>query len=427
MSRLPRRTFTIARAAVCMACLTRTLDAQDAPFATSQVFSRYAERVSKVQVVETGSAARATIGSAFFVTDQGHLVTNYHVVAQLILAPERYRAELVDGAATRPVAILAVDVVHDLVVLGSAVRPRSHFTIGPAAIVQGDRLYALGHPEDLGLSIVEGTYNGLLPHTLHPRIHFTGSLNHGMSGGPTITESGQVIGVNVATAGNQLSFLIPVQRAAQLLDKALASGNAQPPTLEEIGRQLRQYQDEYLTDMFADGSVTRTVELGPYRLVTQPAPYFRCWADATRSADLPYEKVEHRCATDDFLFIAGEQSTGMVSVDHELIATRTLNASRFFSLYSNIFGADNTPYGDEEHVTSWRCGTRNVRNARAAMRSVLCLRRYRKLGELYDGVLKVAVLGKRNTGVVSTLTLSGVTFENIDRLARRYLEHISWK
>jgi S1-C subfamily serine protease len=425
MQRSFRGAVHIATLASAAACLTNNLGAQESGLVTSRVFSRYADRVTKVQVVETGSAARATIGSAFFVTDQGHLVTNYHVVSQLILTPERYRGELVDGATTRPVTVLAMDVVHDLVVLGSSQKPRSHFTIGPASVTQGDRLYALGHPEDLGLSIVEGTYNGLLPHTLHPRIHFTGSLNHGMSGGPTITESGQVIGVNVATAGNQLSFLVPVERAALLLDKALTADSQHPPTVDEIGRQLRAYQDEYLKDMFA--GTTKTVALGPYRLVTEPAPFFRCWADANRNADLPYEKVEHRCATDDFLFIAGEQNSGMVSVEHELISTRTLNPPRFFSLYTSVFATDNTPYGEEEYVTSWRCGTRNVRNANASMRAVLCLRRYRKLGELYDGVLKVAVLGRRNTGLVSTLMLSGVTFENIDLLARRYLEHISWK
>jgi hypothetical protein len=92
-----------------------------------------------------------------------------------------------------------------------------------------------------------------------------------------------------------------------------------------------------------------------------------------------------------------------------------------------VFAVDNTPGGEEEHVTSWRCGTRNVRNASLPMRAVLCLRRYRKLGELYDGVLKVAVLGRGDSGLVSTLTLSGVTFENVDRLARRYLERISWR
>jgi hypothetical protein len=406
---------------------TGNLVAQQRSVTTSEVFSRYADRVVKIQVVETGSAAKATIGSGFFVSGSGHLVTNYHVISKLIHDPDRYRAELIDVAgAVQPVAVLGVDVVHDLAVLGTEMRPRSYFSLGPVGIAQGHRLYSLGHPEDLGLSIVEGTYNGHLPHTRHPRIHFTGSLNPGMSGGPTITQEGRVIGINVATAGNQLSFLVPVDRAAGLLGKVLGPGDDPAArTLAEVGRQLRDHQDAYLRDMFA--GETKTVDLGPYRLITEPAPFFRCWADATRRQELPYEKVRHHCSTDDYLFIAGDQSTGVIDLDHEMISTRKLNRSQFFSLYTSVFAIDNTPGGDEEHVTSWRCGTRNVRNASLPMRAVLCLRRYRKLGELYDGVLKVAVLGRGDSGLVSTLTLSGVTFENVDRLARRYLERISWR
>jgi serine protease Do len=403
------------------------LFAQQRNIATSVVFSRYADRVVKIQVIETGSAAKATIGSGFFVTGSGDVVTNYHVISKLIHEPERYRAELIDvNGAVHPVIVQAVDVVHDLAVLMTEVRPRAHFSLGRVTVAQGNRLYSLGHPEDLGLSIVEGTYNGHLPHTRHARIHFTGSLNPGMSGGPTIAEDGRVIGVNVATAGNQLSFLVPVERAAALLDQVLSRGGDPPArTLEDVGRQLRDHQEAYLRDMFA--GETKMVALGPYRLITEPAPFFRCWADATRRQELPYETVQHHCSTDDYLFIAGDQSTGVVELEHEMISTRKLNSAQFFSLYTTLFTNDNTPGGQEEHVTSWRCGTRNVRNASLPMRAVLCLRRYRKLGELYDGVLKVAVLGRGDSGLVSTLTLSGVTFENVDRLARRYLERISWR
>jgi serine protease Do len=408
-------------------CWAGGLLAQQRNVATSDVFSHYADRVVKIQVIETGSAAKATIGSGFFVTSDGDAVTNYHVISKLIHDPERYRAELIDvTGAVHPISVLGVDVVHDLAVVMTEMRPRAHFSLGRVTVAQGNRLYSLGHPEDLGLSIVEGTYNGHLPHTRHARIHFTGSLNPGMSGGPTITQDGRVIGINVATAGNQLSFLVPVERAAALLDQVLSRGGGPPArTLADVGRQLRDHQDVYLRDMFA--GETKTVELGPYRLITEPAPFFRCWADATRRQELPYEKVRHHCSTDDYLFIAGDQSTGVVDLEHEMISTRKLNASQFFSLYTSVFANDNTPGGQEEHVTSWRCGTRNVRNASLPMRAVLCLRRYRKLGELYDGVLKVAVLGRGDSGVVSTLTMSGVTFENVDRLARRYLERISWR
>lgn len=431
-----------AAAALAGSALGAQVPAPDRPTAPQSaagagVFRRYADRVVKVQVVETGSAAKSGVGTGFFVTADGHLVTNYHVVAELVSAPERYRAEAIDArGTTRPVTVLGVDVVHDLAILGTGFRPAAHFaldgTAGPVA--QGDRLYSLGHPRDLGLSIVEGTYNGLLAHTLYPRLHFTGSINPGMSGGPTVTDAGRVVGVNVSTAGDQLSFLVPVDRAAALLRRVLAPG-ASPPgrTLADVGRQLRAYQDAYLRDMFA-GS-TQTVDLGPFRVVTQPAPFFRCWADASRAPRRPYEQVQHSCSTDDYVYIAGDQNSGTMTLAHELITTRTLNPTRFFALYTREFAHDETPGGEEEHVTNWRCGTRNVRHAGAPgpdardvrMRAVLCLRRYRKLGALYDGVLRVAMLGRQDAGLISTLTMTGVTFDNVDRLSRRYLERVGWR
>lgn len=403
------------------------LGAQESRSTAASVFRRYADRVVKIQVVESGSAAKARMGSGFFVSAGGHVVTNYHVISDLVHNPDRYRAELVDATgATSGLAVLAVDVVHDLAVLRADVRPAHHFVLGPATVAQGTRLYALGHPNDLGLSIVEGTYNGLLQHTLYPKIHFTGSINPGMSGGPTIAGDGRVVGINVATAGDQVSFLVPVDRAAALASTAMAPGYRPPDDLlAEVGAQIRSYQQVYLAEMFAGRS--KTVALGGYEVVTRPAPFFRCWADAERTRELPYETVHHRCSTDDYLFIAGDQMSGVVELTHELITTGSLHPLRFFALYSSIFGRDDTPAGTEEHVTSWRCATRNVRNATTPLRAVLCVRRYRKLGELYDAVLKVAVLGRRDSGLVSTLTLSGVGYENIDVLTNRYLERIAWR
>lgn len=413
-------------AAVALA-VAAPLAAQESPTATPAVFRRHADRVIKIQVVESGSGAKAGIGSGFFVSGAGHVVTNYHVIAPLVHDPGRYRAEMVDArGAARRVAVLAIDVVHDLAVVRADLRPARHFALGPGEAAQGDRLYSLGHPNDLGLSIVEGTYNGHLQHTLYPKIHFTGSINPGMSGGPTIDAGGRVVGINVSTSGDQVSFLVPVERATALVAKVLAPGYRPPARLlAEVGKQIRAYQDVYLKEMFAGR--TKTVELGRYRVVTEPAPFFRCWGDARRGKEQPYESVDHACSTDDYVFIAGDQMSGMVEVSHELVATRSLNPSRFFALYSSILQRDNTPGGDEEHVTSWRCSTRNVRNATTPLRAVLCLRRYRKVGELYDAVLKVAVLGHRDSGLVSTLTLSGVSFENVDRLSSRYLERIAWR
>lgn len=401
--------------------------AQELVMATSTVFSRYADRILKVQVIEIGSSAKASIGTGFFVSADGLMLTNYHVIAERIHEPENSRVEVIgpDGAATE-VEVIAVDVVHDLAVLRTGMSTPHHFMLEPVTIPQGARLYSLGHPSDLGLSIVEGTYNGNLRHTLYPKIHFTGSINPGMSGGPAITDAGRVVGVNVSTMGEQRGFLVPRSEAAALLAKAQAPGYAPPhDMLGEIARQLTAYQADYLAGLFTDSS--KMVGVGRFNVPSEPSPIFRCWGDAERESDLLYERLLHSCSTDDEVFIAGEQSSGIVEIEHEALVSKGLNAARFAALYSRRFGSDNTPEGDEKHVTAWECATRNVKTSAATMRTVLCVRRLRKLDGLYDAVLKVAVLGARDTGLISTLTIAGAAYENIERLTSRYMERISWR
>ncbi|HET7586418.1 MAG TPA: serine protease [Gemmatimonadaceae bacterium] len=404
----------------------RPLLAQERSSRAAELFHRYAPRVVKVEVTETGSAAKAELGSGFFVSAHGHVVTNYHVVSQLVQHPERYQASLIEVAGRSfPVHVLAVDVVHDLAVLESDARPVGHFRLTPVAPEHGARLFALGHPHDLGLSIVEGIYNGLLEHSLYPKIHFTGSINPGMSGGPALDEQGRVVGINVSTAGNQVSFLVPVERAAELVSRALAPDYEAPDDfLPVIAGQLRAYQAEYLDGIFAD--TTQTVTLGRFRLPTQPAPFFKCWADADRDRDLPYQVVYHECSTDDYVYLSGDQSSGIIEMQHELITSTELSPSRFFSLYSEAFSDGDGMPGSDEDVTPFRCETRNVRTRARTYRAVLCVRGYKKLGGLYDAIVKMAALGTRTSGLMSTLRLSGVSFENVQRVTRRYLESFRW-
>jgi S1-C subfamily serine protease len=425
--RTARRTASLALLTLLLPTSIPAQEAAGTSAATSDVFRRFADRVVKIQMMETGSSAKSTIGSGFLVNGEGHVVTNYHVVASVIGTPDRYRAEVIDARGTvRPATVLAIDVVHDLAVLDAGLRGRTPFALRSAAVAQGNRLFSLGHPRDLGLSIVEGTHNGLLTHTLYPRIHLTGSLNPGMSGGPTIDEEGRVVGVNVSTAGNQVSFLVPADRVTALLARAAAPGGRRSrPSLAQVGRQLREHQDVYLRDLF--DSSTKRIALGPFQVVTQPAHFFRCWADAMHDNEQAYERTTHRCSTDNDIYVDEDQSSGEVTVSHQLISTRLLNAPRFFALLSRLYGSDDSPSGDEDHVTSWKCESRNVRHDRTTMRASICMRRYRKLGELYDAVVKVAVLGRSNVGLLSTLSMTGATLENVERVSRRYLGQVGWR
>lgn len=425
---MSRSLRALAAAAAIGALVPGRADAQAPVIATSTVFSRYADRILKIQVIEVGSSAKASIGTGFFVGADGLMLTNYHVIAERIHEPATSRVEVVgaDGVSTTA-EVVAVDVVHDLAVLRTGLPSPRFFALDPVTVPQGMRLYSLGHPSDLGLSIVEGTYNGNLQHTLYPKIHFTGSINPGMSGGPTITEAGQVVGVNVSTMGEQRGFLVPRSEAAALVAAVRAPGYEPPADfLKEITRQLTAYQDLYLANLFEPGG--KMVDVGHFRVASEPSPIFRCWGDAERSGELLHERLWHGCSTDDEVYIAAEQSSGMVEIEHEAIIGKGLNAARFAAFYSQRFGSYNTPEGDERHVTPWKCATRNVESAAGTpMRTVLCLRRLKKLEGLYDAVLKVAVLGARDAGLVSTLTLSGAEYENIERLVGRYIERLTWR
>lgn len=406
----------------------RAAGGQVAGATTPEVFRKFGERVVKVQVVESSSSAKSTLGSAFFVTPNGHLVTNYHVISQLVHAPARYRVEWVDPhGIAHQARVMNINVVNDLAVLRTDTSVSSWFDVVPRELPKGARLFSLGNPHDLGLSIVEGTYNGLLEHTLYAKIHLTAPINPGMSGGPTVTEQGNVVGVNVSTAGDEVSFLVPAEQVRALLGTTLAPGFTTPADLlAEAGRQISANQDVYLRGMFAD--TTKNVKLGPFVVPTEPEAFFKCWADADEEKDRPYSVSYHTCSTDDNLFLSAEQSSGIVELTHQLITSRELPRPRFYAAYENqlqgMFDGDDT---SPEEVTSYRCTTSNVRTATLTLRAVICLRRYRKLAGLYDAVIKTATLGPSNAGLVTTLHLAGVSAPNVQRLAAQLLRSIKWR
>lgn len=406
---------------------SRLLTAQQLSPGSASVFRQFGNRVVKIEISETGSAAKASLGSGFYVSAGGDVITNYHVMSQVVHDPDRYDARIITAQGdTLGVALLAIDVVHDLALVRSSAPPAAWFTLGDAALEQGDRLFSLGHPKDLGLSIVEGTYNGLLRHTLYPKIHFTGSLNPGMSGGPTLSAAGEVIGVNVSTEGNQVSFLVPVDEARALFERSRRAGfTPVEDFLAEAGRQILAYQDEYLDLVFR--KPVPTVRIGRFTLPTEPAPFFKCWADANRRAQQPYETVSHQCSTDDYVYLSEDQAAGTIELSHEVLSSTELGRFRFYALYASEFSGGDAPlWGDKENVTSYRCVTRNLERKAGTLRTAFCARRYRRMAGLYDVVVRAAALGRGTQGLVTTLTLAGVSFENAERVARRFLESITW-
>ena len=148
---------------------------------TKNIYNRYKDRILQVRIVDQASGSKASIGSGFVAGVDGLVVSNYHVVAGLIDRPDTYRCEFVrEDGSSGELELLSVDVVHDLALLRADEPFTGYLDLATQIPVKGEQLYSFGNPHDLGLTIVQGTYNGLLEKSLYEKIHFTGSINPGM-------------------------------------------------------------------------------------------------------------------------------------------------------------------------------------------------------------------------------------------------------
>jgi len=404
--------------------LAGTAHADDA---AEKIFSAYQQQIVQVRIVDRGSGAKAAIGSGFSVSGDGLVVTNYHVVSEMINRPENYRVELiVDGSEPLDLELMAVDVVHDLAVLRLA-KPWSGFLrLATQRPAMGEQLYSFGNPHDLGLTIVQGTYNGLIEKSLYEKIHFTGAINPGMSGGPTINRFGEVVGVNVSTAGNQISFLVPVKYVVALLQRVPAEAPDPDVLTASIREQLFTNQADYMEQLLA--APFAAVEIGDYQLPGELAPYIKCWGDTQPKEERLYSKVFQGCSTADDIYLSPHMETGVIRFRHELFSTDELGALRFFNhLEKDLGSAHLSLMGREPNVSNYACQTDFVSNEGLDAKTVLCLRGYKEYEGLYDLFLSAATLQKSDEVLHTSLVLAGISKENALRFAENYFESIVWK
>jgi serine protease Do len=395
--------------------------------ASQRAFARVRDKLVQVRTLLKAQDSQASVGSGFLVTEDGHLITNYHVVSQFALRPAEYR--LVYAAADGrqgALQLLDVDVVHDLALLRLA-EPAQWVGRGALAfrpesqpLQRGERIHALGNPLDVGFAVIGGSFNGLVERNFLPTIFFGGSLSSGMSGGPAIDEAGRVIGINVATRrdGEQVSFLVPSVFAERLL---ASSRNAKPvtaPLYPRLVAQLSAHQDALVAAFVA---LPWRPSGHPRFVVPVPQEKFmRCWGSSTpaEARGLQFERSD--CQMDSRVFVSGSLLTGHIVVRHEAYDGRRIGALRFVERHSRSFRNENFG-GPTRHLTPPQCTESYVQGNGLPLRAVLCLRAHKKLVGLYDMSLLVATLEGRDQGAQGRFDAHGLSFENTQKLAAHYL------
>jgi len=393
--------------------------------AARRMLDRVRGSVVRVRGFYGANRAEAFHGTAFAVGPDGLLLTNYHVIARAALSPQSYRLEYAtnDGGGGA-LTILAVDVVHDLAIVradGFAPAPLPLRAVVPD---QGDRVYTVGYPLNLGLVITEGIGNGLLPKPFNPRLNYAGPMNPGMSGGPALDSRGRAVGVNVAysTRGQLVSFLVPAEFVAPLVARALTPLDP-AGTREEVARQLKGHQAEVLGALPARFPVQ--VAAG-YALPAELAPFVDCTAiPGTPPVNgLLLQRVACRAPVG--LSVEPGLQTGDFQFSHAVLVADGLHPLQFAEQLRRVAAAAPARTGSAEHVHPWTCRASIVNLDRLQAGVTLCVRRYRRYADLYDVGLQVTSRNEPLRGFVSSATLRAVEFPAAMDFTRRYLGAIRW-
>ncbi len=393
-----------------------------------QLFARYEPALLQIQVLEQASGAKASIGSGFVIDQPNVLVTNYHVVSDAVLFPTKYRLEYIDNLQRKgTLTVLAVDVINDLALLATDYQPEQRFHLEMKAPSQGATIYSLGNPHDLGMIVVPGTYNGLQKFSYYPRIHFTGAVNAGMSGGPVVDSAGNVIGVNVASAGNQLGFLVPVKAVSALLARHAQQGDAQN-NQQFIAKQLQQSQAEMFQPILA--ATWQLKDFGQGKVPDEVVPFVRCWGESNVEKEQDaLQQVRAFCSQSDEIFLSNRFTTGRLEMQFEWLEGKNLHPLQFYNLYQqNIRSINADNQAEKDDVTAFECKHQVVQQAnRQHAKTIFCVRAYRQYEGLYDVIYLAAALDQQQAGMISHYTLSGVSQDIAQQFNRKFTEAVLWQ
>ena len=262
--------------------------------AVTRIYEEASQAVVEIDVSRTvGSITIPGLssGSGFFFDDQGHLMTNQHIVE----AGSEFIVRLADGREVSAQK-LGVSSADDLAVL--KVDPEEVADIEPlefadsSKVRPGQLAVAIGSPfrefNSVGVGVVSGIERGhssVLRRPIPDMIQTDVPLNPGSSGGPLLNSDGKVIGINSAIRTNlrsgpleeyRIAFAVPSNTAVSLLPQLMTLTDVRRPWVGisgmPVSRELMQEQGLpagiLVTQVFTDSPAGRA-GLRPFRGLTE--------------------------------------------------------------------------------------------------------------------------------------------------------------
>jgi S1-C subfamily serine protease len=179
-------------------------------------------------------------GSGFILDKAGHVLTNFHVVAN---ANRGIKVQL-SNKRSYSANVIGTDKVHDLALLQIDAPGLQPVTLADSRdLAVGQKVYAIGNPFGLSGTMTRGiissirTIGGAEGSPIEDAIQTDAAINPGNSGGPLLNSRGEVIGINTMIASNGaeqssgIGFAIPINTAKAVLGDLTRYGRVKRPSL----------------------------------------------------------------------------------------------------------------------------------------------------------------------------------------------------
>jgi len=206
----------------------------------SEIYNRASKGVVEISASSgggLGGPSSSAQGSGFVYDEQGHIVTNQHVVA----GADTFRVSLWNGTEF-DARLVGADPSTDLAVLKieapqASLRPLA--LASSAEVAVGDPVLALGSPFGLEGTLTQGIVSALHREMTAPNnfairdtIQTDAAINHGNSGGPLLDDLGRVIGVNAqieseSGGSDGVGFAIPSNTVKSIVTQLVATGTVE--------------------------------------------------------------------------------------------------------------------------------------------------------------------------------------------------------
>ena len=182
------------------------------------------------------TSSSAVSGSGFIISEDGYILTNYHVIETAYNNNLDVTVMTYDGTEYTA-SIVGFESVNDVAVLKIEATGLNPVTFGNSDdIIMGQTVYAVGNPlGELAYSMSTGTVSGLDRVIVTEEameginmFQIDAAVNHGNSGGPVYNSRGEVIGIVTAKSGAMdtegLGFAIPINDAASIATDLMTKG-----------------------------------------------------------------------------------------------------------------------------------------------------------------------------------------------------------